>query len=447
MHQSEMLFGLGKRNMLLEPGGYAEKLGNRYEGRWVVRQVLHLLNGEIRPITVEAIGDDEAGVDLWIERKDGVREAQQCKIGNSANPDWSMAALNQRRILQYLRRQLERDRSYQFALISSVPAVTLQALSLSARDSTGDPQDFYAHQVKRRSPKLKTAFSDFCRYLELGPEQPNDIASAFDILQRSDFHLFSDDQKTRDDMRAWAGYLVDGEPVTTIAAIADYVEQNLRKPIYADTIRAHLAGLGLHPRQLPHDNRVAPAIESLQTQFKTSIGPGLIGGLLLPREETASVLKAVDEHATTGVILLHGAAGAGKSGVLYELSLRLREREIPFLPIRLDRKVPRNNTIQFGKDMGLPESPARCLEALAAQRPSVLILDQLDALRWTSSHSANALEVCKSLVNEVLAARDSGQKMTVVLACRTFDFKHDPGIKEWLHDGRGQNHVRYTLAP
>ena len=165
--------------------------------------------GRSGPITVEAIGDDEAGVDLWIERKDGVREAQQCKIGNSANPDWSMAALNQRRILQYLRRQLERDRSYQFALISSVPAVTLQALSLSARDSTGDPQDFYAHQVKRRSPKLKTAFSDFCRYLELGPEQPNDIASAFDILQRSDFHLFSDDQKTRDDMRAWAGYLVE----------------------------------------------------------------------------------------------------------------------------------------------------------------------------------------------------------------------------------------------
>jgi len=58
--------------MALEPGGYAEKLGNRYEGRWVVRQMLRLLNEEVRSVLVEAIGDDEAGVDLWIERIDGV---------------------------------------------------------------------------------------------------------------------------------------------------------------------------------------------------------------------------------------------------------------------------------------------------------------------------------------------------------------------------------------
>jgi hypothetical protein len=103
--------------MLLERGGYAEKLGNRYEGRWVVRQALRLLNEAIRSITAEAVGDDEAGVDLWIERKDGVREAQQCKVGNAENPDLSMAALNQKGILHYLRRQLEPEGSYEFALI------------------------------------------------------------------------------------------------------------------------------------------------------------------------------------------------------------------------------------------------------------------------------------------------------------------------------------------
>ena len=47
--------------MSLEPGGHAEKLGNRYEGRWVVRQMLSLLNEDILSVTIEAIGDDEKG--------------------------------------------------------------------------------------------------------------------------------------------------------------------------------------------------------------------------------------------------------------------------------------------------------------------------------------------------------------------------------------------------
>ena len=52
--------------MAFEPGGYADKLGNRYEGRWVVKQLLRLLNEEINSVTIEAIGDDEQGVDVIV---------------------------------------------------------------------------------------------------------------------------------------------------------------------------------------------------------------------------------------------------------------------------------------------------------------------------------------------------------------------------------------------
>ena len=70
--------------MALEPAGYANKLGNRYEGRWIARQLLFLLHEQLRSVKVEAAGDDEAGVDLWVERKDGNREAQQCKAENGS---------------------------------------------------------------------------------------------------------------------------------------------------------------------------------------------------------------------------------------------------------------------------------------------------------------------------------------------------------------------------
>jgi len=60
--------------MAFEPGGYADKLGNRYESRWIVKQLLRLLNEEIRSVKIEAIGDDEYGVDLLITRNNGTTE-------------------------------------------------------------------------------------------------------------------------------------------------------------------------------------------------------------------------------------------------------------------------------------------------------------------------------------------------------------------------------------
>jgi hypothetical protein len=41
------------------------------------------------------------------------------------------------------------------------------------------------------------------------------------------------------------------------------------------------------------------------------------------------------------------------------------------------------------------------LKYLLSETSAVLILDQLDALRWTRSHSANSLGVCKAIVREL----------------------------------------------
>ena len=82
--------------MAFEPGGYADKLGNRYEGRWIARQLLFLLHEQLRSVTVEAVGDDEAGVDLWIDRNDGNREAQQCKAENGTKSHWTFGDLSRR---------------------------------------------------------------------------------------------------------------------------------------------------------------------------------------------------------------------------------------------------------------------------------------------------------------------------------------------------------------
>jgi hypothetical protein len=423
--------------MSLETGGYGDKLGNRYEGRWVVREMLRVLNEEIISVTIESVGADEKGVDLWVEKKDRSRQAQQCKVENNKS-DWTIAQLKARGVLEYLKFQLERNKSYEFLLVSGTPATMLRDLTRSAHDSTGSPEEFYNYQLQ--SKKKREAFKQFCRYLKIDYKTSEGRAQAFDLLKRIDFHPFTDDPQTKDDLKTFASMLVTGDSTVVIASLADYAQDNLRKTIYADDIRQYLTTLGLHPRQLNYDTRIAPTIQKLQIQFEDSIRPHLISGELIERAETDAIISALHSD-NCSVVVLHGVAGCGKSGVLFEVAQKLSKNNFLCLPVRLDRQVPQTSPMQFGKDIGLPESPVRCLQAIAGKRPSVLILDQLDSLRWTSTHSANALEVCKELVREVKLLKRNGHHISVVLSCRTFDLQHDPEIKTWLK----QNGTQKTL--
>ena len=52
--------------MAYEAGGRADKSGNRFEYNWTINKMLDVLNEKIQYLTIEAVGDDERGVDLWL---------------------------------------------------------------------------------------------------------------------------------------------------------------------------------------------------------------------------------------------------------------------------------------------------------------------------------------------------------------------------------------------
>src|SRR4051812_1748893 len=130
--------------MALEPGGYADKVGNRYEGRWIVRQLLRVLNETLKTVVVETIGDDQDGVDLCVEVPTGVQRAQQCKIRNLSNDKWTIADLARRGILAAMKSFLDKDAKNEFSFVTAVPSIVLHDLSESARASVDDPDIYYA---------------------------------------------------------------------------------------------------------------------------------------------------------------------------------------------------------------------------------------------------------------------------------------------------------------
>jgi hypothetical protein len=431
--------------MAFEPGGMSEKLGNRYEGRWVAKQLLRLLNEEIQSVTVELIGPEEEGVDLLVVKKNGVRQLQQCKARFGNQNSWSVRALASKGILGHLHTHLSSDLSLEFALVSSIPVQPLTDICESARISDTNPRDFLDNQIKRIGEERADAFSGFCGALNLDSNQETDLQKAFDLLRRTYFKLYPDDRNTWEDLLTWAGYLLTGEAHTAVDVLLAYAEDNdkFRKPIHADELRTYLATEHrINPKNLNHDNRIAPVIEELQQQFSESIRQGLINGKIIPRDETKQIIKCIESGQN---VVLHGTAGNGKSGVLLELVEYFCDKQIPFCAIRLDRRIPDKTAKQFGVDMGLPESPVYSLAGLSGKRRSVLILDQLDAIRWTSAHSSTAMDVCKELIRQIRSINRENEKIIIVLACRSYDLEHDPEIKNLVSDGKVQGFTKILV--
>lgn len=121
--------------MALEAGGYAEKLGNKYEANWIAYQLMRLLEEKIAWVTVEPIGEDEVGVDVIAGLHSGLCEHHQCKVANGNSEYWTLSQLNQSKILSNAQFQIERGVT-EFHLISPLTCKLVSDLNDHYRQST-----------------------------------------------------------------------------------------------------------------------------------------------------------------------------------------------------------------------------------------------------------------------------------------------------------------------
>lgn len=77
------------------PGGEADKLGNRYEGRWTVFCMINVMDEKADSIRLEEPGDDAFEFFL---RKNGELEYHQVKRQNSERGRWTINALEGKQI-------------------------------------------------------------------------------------------------------------------------------------------------------------------------------------------------------------------------------------------------------------------------------------------------------------------------------------------------------------
>ena len=411
----------------MESGGRAAKLGIEFERLWAIQHALAVLGGQYRSLLWEPVGEDEKGVDLWITRIDGRREAHQLKRQNRDKGSWTVADLRREGILQHARAQLDRDRNAQYVFVSSCVAPHLQTITEQSRRANNDPIVFHRDLVSKNTDRSK-AFAEVMADWGFDPRIPDELSAAFRLLQRMEFVVQDPGARFRRMLEQTAGATVDGRPAEILRVLGNFLDGNLGNDLHMEDIRSCLKREGLNTRELGGDPTLPGAIEALQDRFDKSIAPSLIAGAPIHRPEMDQLISSITKQERPHIIFVHGQASAGKSVAVHQMFLSLRAAGVPCLPMRLDIWRPEGHPYEYGRSkLLLPASPASSLRAFAGNRTAVLLLDQLDALRWTSINSHGAWDACAAIIEEALA----DTKTTVVVTCRTFDLENDPKIAEW----------------
>lgn len=412
--------------MPYELGGRADKSGNKFEIKWVVYQMLRVLEEKLDYVVLEALGDDEEGIDVWIGNRNGCREGQQCKGRNGSKEYWDFGTTNARNIFTNWKFQLDRDKSNLVALVSPLSFTLLEDLIERAKNTNNNPKDFYNSQILNSSKELSNFFKNFCKVMNIDTEQELGLIKCIEYLKRITYRQFPDSE-LKEIILSKINYLfVGNEEDIYDTFIAWIVDGNiLGKQINHSVLYAFIKEKDIKLKNLAMDSHIIPRLLELNKEYRSVFIP--INHKLMKRNEFSICRDAIDLGNS---LIIHGKAGRGKSGCTEDIIDYCLERSIRYLAIKLDKRIPNGNAQKWGWDLGLPASIVHCIHSVSKNERAVIILDQLDALRWTQAHSRDALLVCTQIINQVEQLNfERKYKISIVFVCRTYDLENDNNIR------------------
>lgn len=424
--------------MSYETGGRANKYGNHYEDEYLARLLLRLVDGTLKSVRVEPLGEEHDAMEYVATELDDTNVYYQCKGSNGEQRYWRRSDLEKHDVFSRAKQILEQDPKGKYCFVSPLGYDGLTELCNRARTCL-DAKEFVAYQLNNE--KKKELFAYVLRKWGLDEEKEGDSQKAVVLLSRCYFETSLHGVEARKDLEGRAEWTFTGRGSRTLVLLEEYANSNERYgvPITGNEIISYMEKQGIPLRDISRDERILPKIQALNKYQWGDFSP--TNGTFIHRTATEQAIEALKAGHS---IIIHGKAGSGKSGCVEEIVQNLKKEDILYLAIKLDKQTPTETADAFGKALGLLQSPVISLYAFAAGKPCVLILDQLDSLRWTSGHSGPALDVCKEMIAQAerINAFENG-KLSLIFVCRTFDLDTDQGLKSLFDQSNEKNCLKW----
>ena len=422
-----MFSGICERDeiMPLEIGGRADKQGNKYEINCIIYEMLKVLDETNYSVIIEALGTDEIGTDILVTTFDGLKEHQQCKARNASKEYWNISDLKAKDIFSTWKIQLNRDNNRRVSLVSPMACTFLYDLHNRACNTSGKAEDFYTMQIMKSSKEFQKSYKSFCTEMDLDCDKEVDVLKSIDYLKRI-FYKQMSEYELEERVNQNIQILFSSEQKVVYNALLSFVvvEDILGKQITQSVLCDYFVKQGIVLRLKDGDKRIVPRINEINREYRESFR-ALQGGLI-HREEFDDCIKAIENEKST---IVTGSAGYGKSGCTEAILNYCDERKLPYIAVKLDRRIPHKNCEIWGQELGFPGSIVHSIHCISRNENAVIILDQLDALRWTQANSSEALAVCMELIRQVEHLNcERKKKIIIIFVCRTYDLENDNNI-------------------
>ncbi len=402
------------------PGGPADKLGNRYETWWTVSELVRMLHGDTNAIRIEVPGVDKAE---FVVTAGASREFHQVKR-NHPTGRWSLAELLADGTMSAIGNTLVGNQN-RFVFASGSGARELDDLSEAAHnaESVAEAEDIFfgAKKRRRRLEKLRECWG--C-----------DVPTAIERLKRIQLHTI-DERQLKEKVRWGVEALFLADPHAVMAELRAMVADAVHSTIAREHLVQQLASRGHLLRRLTSPESAGIAVRDATDHYLIGARQRLIRHKLIPRAAADALLSRLAGAEPISVVT--GGAGAGKTACVVQIVDELRAKGSPVLAFRLDRHLSASSTTDLGHRLNLEGSPAFMLAAAAraAGRPSVLIVDQLDAVSTMPGRSSAAFDLVEHLVHETRGTRTQTSIHTVVV-CRAFDWNNDYRLRQLVPESQ-----------
>lgn len=411
--------------MPYEIGGRADKRGNSYEIDCIIYEMLKVLDEKNYSVCIEPLDTDEIGTDILITNFDGQKEHQQCKARNASKEYWDISDLKEKNIFSTWKVHLDRDCFRKVALVSPIACSFLFDLHDRACNTSGKVEDFYSIQIMKSSKKFQNFYKNFCDEMDLNSNDNNDIFKSINYLKRIYYKQISEYQ-LKEMINLYIQNFFSTKVETVYNAFVSLIvkEDILGKETTQTILMDYLKKQGITFRLQDNDERISPRIQEINQEYRKNFNPLLNG--FVHRKVFDDCIEAITNEKS---IIISGNAGYGKSGCTEAILNYCEEDKIPHIAIKLDRRTPHKNCKSWGHDLGFPSSIAHSIHWVSRNKNAVIILDQLDALRWTQANSSEALTVCMELIRQVEYLNyERKKKIIIVFVCRTYDLENDNNI-------------------
>lgn len=312
------------------------------------------------------------------------------------------------------------------SLVSPMTCSFLFDLHNRACNTSGNAEDFYDIQIMKSSKEFRKFYKSFCKEMDLNSEKEVDVLKSIDYLKRIFYKQISE-YELEERISQNIQYLFNSEQKLVYNALLSFAtaENILGKEITQSILSDYFIKQEIILRLKEGDKRIAPRIEEINQEYRENFRA--LQGTLIHRDEFDDCIKSIENEKST---IISGGAGSGKSGCTEAILNYCEERKIPHIAIKLDQRIPYKNCEIWGKGLGLPSSIAHSLHCTSRNENAVIILDQLDALRWTQANSSEALAVCLELIRQVEYLNyERKKKIIIIFVCRTYDLENDNNIK------------------